>query len=197
VGILWHSVHTSRFEYHAGSRLVFFCFVKRYQEMARDGVQVYFERPGPAMHESQPSIVDPRVTEMAREKIVKVIKRRYLRMAGITLKSTIKWFAVPKGNDDIRLVYDATANRLNECVWVPTFWLPAIDSLLRALDKYSWMTDRDIGDMFLNFQLHKTIVPHTGVDLLTMYGTEEEDGPRWAVWDRNLMGFAASPYNSI
>jgi hypothetical protein len=113
------------------------------------------------------------------------------------LKSTIKWFAVSKGNYDIRLVYDATANWLNECVWVPTFWLPTIDSLLWALDKYLWMTDRDIGDMFLNFQLHKSVVPYTGVDLSTMYGTEEEDGPRWAVWDRNLMGFAASLYNSI
>jgi hypothetical protein len=80
---------------------------------------------------------------------------------------------------------------------VPTFWLPTIDSLLRALGKYSWMTDRDIGDMFLNFQLHESVVPYTGVDLSTLYGTEEEDGPRWAVQGRNLRGFAASPYNSI
>jgi hypothetical protein len=29
-GILWHSIHTSWFEYHAGSRLVFFRFVKQY-----------------------------------------------------------------------------------------------------------------------------------------------------------------------
>jgi hypothetical protein len=29
------------------------------------------------------------------------------------------------------------------------------------------------------------------------YDDLEEVGPRWAVWDRNLMGFAASLYNSI
>ncbi len=113
------------------------------------------------------------------------------------MKSLIKYFAVPKGEDDIRMVYDATANKLNVCVWVPTFWLPTIDSLIRALDKYSWMTDRDIGDMFLNFQLHGSVTPLTRVDFLSLYDDEEETGPRWAVLDRNLMGFAASPYNSI
>jgi hypothetical protein len=59
------------------------------------------------------------------------------------------------------------------------------------------MTDRDVGDMFLNFQLHRSVVPFTGVDLSSLYEGSDEVGPRWAVWDRNLMGFAASPYNSI
>jgi hypothetical protein len=59
------------------------------------------------------------------------------------------------------------------------------------------MTDQDIGDMFLNFQLHDSVVPFTGVDLSALYETGYDSGPRWAVWDRNLMGFAASPYNYI
>jgi hypothetical protein len=59
------------------------------------------------------------------------------------------------------------------------------------------MTDRDIGDMFLNFQLHGSVVPFTGVNLSSLYNSPDEEGPRWAVWDRNLMGFAALPYNSI
>jgi hypothetical protein len=101
------------------------------------------------------------------------------------------------GRDNIRLVYDAMANRLNECVWVPTCWLPTINMLVKALDKDSWMTDRDVGDIFLNFQLHKSVVPFTGVNLSSLYENGEDAGPRWAVWDRNSMGFAASPYNSI
>jgi hypothetical protein len=132
-----------------------------------------------------------------KEKIFKVVKRRYLLTSGIKVKSLIKYFAVPKGEDDICLVYDATANKLNNCVWVPTFWLPTIDSLVRALDKDSWMTDRDVGDMFLNFQLHESVKPFTGVNLSSLYESEAETGPRWAVWDQNLMGFAMSPYNSI
>ena len=59
------------------------------------------------------------------------------------------------------------------------------------------MTDRDIGDMFRNFRLNKAMVPFTGVDLSSLYDHEDKPRPRWAVWDRNLMGFAALPYNSI
>jgi len=51
--------------------------------------------------------------------------------------------------------------------------------------------------MFLNFQLHVSVVPFTGVDLSSLYNNLDELGPRWAMWDRNLMGYMASPYNSI
>ena len=195
--VLWHSVNTSWFDYHAGSTLIHFRFPALYREIARDGVEVFFEKPGPTTRGTQPRISDPKIREMAKEKILKVVKRGYLRTLGTKIKSMIKYFAVPKGEDDIRMVYDATANHLNECVWVPTFWLPTIDSLIRTLDRYSWMTDRDVGDMFLNFKLHRTVGPYTGVDLSALYDSEEEPGPRWAVWDRNLMGFAASPYSSV
>ncbi len=115
----------------------------------------------------------------------------------LNIKTLIKYFAVPKGKEDVRMVYDATANQLNDCVWVPTFWLFIIDLLVRALDENSSMTDRDVGDMFLNFQLHRTAVLYTGVHLSLLYKSDADTGLRWAVWDRNLMGFAASPYNSI
>jgi hypothetical protein len=109
-GILWHSVHTSWFEFNAGTCLIFFHFPKQYQKMARNGVRVFFEHPGPTTQEAQPDISDPKLQEMAKEKILKVVKRWYLQTAGTQVKSYIKYFAVPKGEDDIRLVYDATAN---------------------------------------------------------------------------------------
>ena len=101
----------------------------------------------------------------SRDKIGKVIQHRYLITKEVSVKSYIKYFAVPKGTNDVRLVYDATANKLNESVWVPTFWLPTIDSIIRAVDKGVWMTDRDVGDMFLNHQLHRDVRPFTGMDL--------------------------------
>ena len=164
--------------------------------MARDGVPIWFEWPGPTIREAQPIISDPDLRAKAKEKITKVVRRRYLSTTCINI-SLLKYFAVPKVEDDVRLVYNATANKLNECVWVPSFWLPTIDSLVRALDKDLWMTDRDVGDMFLNYQLHRTVVPYMGVDLSSLYKDKDEVGPCWAVWDRNLMEFAASPYNSI
>ena len=192
-GMLWHLVHTSWCDYHTGSRLFHFRFPPRYRAIARNGVKAYFERPGPTTREPQPSIADPNIWEMAREKISKVVRRRYLVSLGIKVKSYIKYFAVPKGEDDIRMVYDATANHLNECVWVPSSWLPTVDSLVRALDKDSWMTDRDVQDMFLNYPLHEDVSPYTGMDLSSLYQDGDESGPRWAVWDRNLMGMPPPP----
>jgi hypothetical protein len=37
-----------------------------------------------------------------KDKISKVVKRRYLLTMGIIVKSLIKYFAVPKGEDDVR-----------------------------------------------------------------------------------------------
>jgi hypothetical protein len=74
---------------------------------------------------------------MAKDKILKVVKWRYLLTTRIKVKLLIKYFAVPKGDNNIRMVYNTTANKLNECVWVPMFWLPTIDLLIRALDRYS------------------------------------------------------------
>jgi hypothetical protein len=59
------------------------------------------------------------------------------------------------------------------------------------------MTDHDMGDMFLNYQLHEEVQPYTAVDLICPQDSPKETGSEWEVWDRNLMGFAASPYNSI
>ena len=195
--LMWHATQTDWFEYTAGSRIIHFRYPVRYQRIAREGVPSYFEQPGPDTRDAQPSFEDDDVREKVKAKIQKVIRRKYMLTTGIKIKSLIKYFAVPKGDDDIRLVYDATANKLNEKVWVPSFWLPTIDSLLRAVDSQSWMTDRDVGDMFLNFQLHPSVQPYTGVDLRPIYGEGEEHDPRWAFWVRNLMGFAASPYNSV
>ena len=195
--MLWHSVQSDWFEYRAGSKVVHFRFPKRYRKLARDGVPIFFEQPGPTTKGSQAHIADPGVREQVREKVAKALQRRYLYSPSFPIKSHINYFAVPKGEDDIRLVYDATANGLNDCVWSPSFWLPTINTLVRGVDKDSFMTDRDIGDMFLNFQLHASAIPYTGVDLSMLYDSPDEVGMRSAVWDRNLMGFAPSPYNCI
>eukprot|EP00956_Cyclotella_meneghiniana_P014553 scaffold21828_cov62-Cyclotella_meneghiniana.AAC.2 len=196
--ILWHANETNWFEYKSGSRLHHFRFPIRFRREARDGTRIYFETPGPSTKQEQPS-VPPQMFDQVREKIQKVIKKRYLRRVSTEwdIKSLIKFFAVPKGERDIRMVYDATASGLNSAVWAPSFWLPTIDSLVRSLDSRSWMTDRDIGDMFLNFPLHEEARPFAGVDIKPILTGEEANKFRWYQWVRNAMGFAPSPYNSI
>jgi hypothetical protein len=49
--------------------------------------------------EAQPAIADPIIREKAKEKISKVVRRRYLVTTDIKIKSLIKYFAVPNGED--------------------------------------------------------------------------------------------------
>jgi len=198
--IIWHATNTTWFEYKAGTRLVHFRWPKFYQKMVKDGVPVFFETEPPTTKEPQPPIHDADTRAKIRAKIDKVLYRRYMVGAltsGVTLKSWIRYFGVPKGEFDIRVVYDGTANGLNDSIFTPTFWLPTIDTLTRALGSTSWMADRDVMDMFLNFTLHHSALPFTGVDLRPLIEEGEDGMDRLALWVRNAMGLKPSPYNSI
>ena len=203
--IMWHATEANWFEYKSGSALHYFRFPLFYQGIAKDGVPIFFEKDGPKSMRAQPTINDEQARKVLRSKVGKVVKRRYLVGSGIRLRSLIKYFAVPKTDSDYRIVYDATANKLNEAVWAPSFWLPTVDTLVRYVDATTWMLDRDIGDMFLNFPLDKRAWPYTGLNLSSLFdGTEEEDeeiikmaGSQWVHWGRCLMGFKPSPYNAI
>ena len=59
------------------------------------------------------------------------------------------------------------------------------------------MSDRDMGDMFHNFQLHAGTVEYTAIDLRPLDLDKRKYPQRWMCWRRNLMGFKASPYNSV
>ena len=114
ISLLWHLMRTDWFEYKAGSKVAHFRFPARYQKLARDGVPIHFDRPGPSTKGAQQKIANPGLKASTKEKIVKVLDRRYLCPTVPPIKSHIKYFAVPKGEDDVRMVYDATANGLNK-----------------------------------------------------------------------------------
>ena len=144
----------------------------------------------------------PEETKILRSKILKMILRRYIVVPDSRLSSLIFYFGVPKGVldgivQDWRIVYHAGANKLNDAVWVPSFWLPRVDSLLRIVDFDSCMEDRDIGEMFLNFELDPKVRSYTGVDVSPLGIPKEECPASWMQWCRNLMGFKSSPHNSI
>jgi len=199
--IVWRCCHNSWFEYPSGSRVMFHRLPKRYRKLGRDGVKVYFVGPPPSRKKSQP-IVPPDETAILRGKIEKMIQRRYLVPPNKMLSSLIFYFGVPKGIlegvvQDWRIVYHAGANGLNDAVWAPSFWLPRVDSLLRLVDLNSSMEDRDIGEMFLNFELDPEIRQYTGIDIRPLGLDEEVCNSGFVHWTRNLMGFKPSPYNSV
>ena len=109
----------------------------------------------------------------ARKKLERVRERAYLVAAFIV--SMMPFFWVKKGEDDIILVYDASKCGLNGATWIPHFWLPTINTLLRMVTSGTWMGDQDVEEMFHNFMLHMSLRPYCGVDL-TLYFPEEAVG---------------------
>lgn len=125
------------------------------------------------------------------------------------MASLTRFFAVQKGEDDIRMVYNGTASGLNDVLWAPNFGLPTVDSAARATNVETWMGDLDLGEMFLNFMIDPKIRPYCGVDLTPYLKdpiSENDEGSCsssdatpaiWERWERCLMGLKPSPYNAI
>jgi hypothetical protein len=78
-------------------------------------------------------------------KLMMVFARRYFEY-GLIL-SLISFLSVPKGDTDIRMVYNGTSSGLNAHLWARWFSLPTIYSLDRALEVGTFMEDSYIGEM--------------------------------------------------
>ena len=102
--ILWRAAENEWFKYLVGSTLMHFCFPARYRRQALEGVKVYFTREGPTSKRTQPR-VGPEEKIVLWKKIQRFIERRYVGPASTKFKSSIKYFTVPKGNDDWRIVF--------------------------------------------------------------------------------------------
>jgi hypothetical protein len=140
--------------------------------------------------------------QVLRDKINKFVVKRYVPPVEGNIHSLIKYFAVPKGviNDvivDWCILFLAGANKLNKCIWAPSFSLPMVHTLLQLVDLYTLMADRDVGEMFHNFKLHQNTVRCGGMDLGLLGYSTDKCTHWWVCWQRNLMGFRSSPYNSV
>ena len=137
------------------------------------------------------------------KKLLKVQDRKYVKPGYVS--SLTGYFCVPKGLDDIRMVYDATKCGLNDSVWAPNFCLPTIDSSLRAVEISTWCGDIDLGEMFLNYMLHEDLQEFAGIDVTECLLESDIIGQAmkakglrvWYVWERCMTGFKASPYIAI
>jgi hypothetical protein len=152
----------------------------------------YFKDAGPTFMKAQPPLKTNEKEVLSKE-ILKFIKKGYIAPPENKIRSLIKYFAVPKGVlegvvQDWRIVFHAGANKLNDSVWAPSFALPTMNSFLRIVDSNSLMEDRDIGEMFLNFQLDPRAMQFAAIDLGPLKYSKEA---------QNLMGFKPPPYNSV
>jgi hypothetical protein len=126
------------------------------------------------------------------KKLAKVRKRGYV--APGLVESLTAFFAVPKGDDDVRSVHDGSIGGLNLTIWVPQFFLPTIMTHLRAVNENTHVADVDIGKVFLNFILHEDLRALAGVDLSHCFPDEKDEGDFWEAWQRAAMGLRSSPH---
>jgi hypothetical protein len=187
-------------DWKAGSSLAFWRWNGDEQiNDARDGMRVYVKDTLP---ENRVPQRPPKPCDLLLmiEKLDKVLGRGYISAGWVS--SLTSYFAVPKGEFDIRLVYDGTASGLNESLWSPSFWLPNSKSAVRLVSFYSFLFDSDIGECFLNFPNDPKIRPFCGVDLTPFQGRllsrpKFTEGILWERWERCFMGCKPSPYIAV
>ena len=167
------------------------------QTIICDGLPVWLKGEITQWRRPQPLEADPRLYEGMRLKIEDVRLKGYI-LPGYVFSLT-SYFAIPKGDTDIRMVYDGTKSGFNGSCWAPWFMLPtSMEQHLRATFPGSFMGDIDIGEMFLNFILHDSVQQYCGVDLTTVFPEEVSFGQvLWERWGRCGMGFTFSPFQAV
>jgi len=185
----------SFWDWNAGSRLNFWRWPRGFMKEARDGTLIFVQDKLPLYTKRQRWSTDEAARAKLLKKLLNVRQRGYVAKGHVI--SLTGFFAVKKGQSDIRVVYDATKCGLNQAVWAPNFFLPTIDASLRCMDPTTICGDIDLGEMFLNYPLDATLQPYAGVDVTDIEG-EHKTGylatRQWERWVRCLMGFKPSPY---
>ena len=159
----------------------------------RDGTKLFVKSSLPSNKLRQTLPHDSSLVEKIKEKITKVRSRRYI--APGLVKSLTSFFQVPKGVDDICMVYDLTKCGLNDTLWAPSFWMPTINNVVDCVTDTGWFGDVDAGEMFLNYILDENLRAYAGVDM--GWTQRSKKGTLWERWTRMAMGMLPSPYVTI
>ncbi len=196
---------TNWWDWSGGSTLFFWRWHPFMNREARSGTPVWRTGAFAPYRKRQTWPKNPDHKTKMISKLVKVVRRGYIQTGQIC--SLTGFFAVPKGENDIRMVYDATKCGLNDTIWAPTFLLPTIDTTLRQVDIGGFMSDIDLGEMFLNFPLDDKLKKYAGVDLTELrqelidigIDVDSEFGKNriFLRWTRCLMGLRSSPYTAV
>jgi len=193
--------NSSFFAWNSGSSLLFWRWDSNLRHVAKHGfpTQIIDQLPSNFKRPKKPST---KIHRKILEKIVKSLRRNYLKPATLKVKNLIDYFAVPKA-DDIRLVLNGSSCGLNKSVWASNFWLPTAATMIRQMGFNYKFVDIDLGEMFLNFPLDPKLINYSGMDV-THFKSEIEEEIPWVKFDssvsrsilvntRNWMGFRPSP----
>jgi hypothetical protein len=126
---------------------------------------------------------------MMKEKLDTVRFRRSVESGLVSALTS--FFAVMRGDDDIRMMFNGTLSGLNAALWAPWFCLPNSTTHKRIVEPGTFMEDVEIGEMFLDFSLDPRIRWFAGVDFTKFYPEELDEVNKviWERWNRCAMGF--------
>ena len=195
-----HQVLSSEWwDWSMGSSLLFWRWDEETQLVAaRDGMVIFVEGELPTKMRRARRPTPEKAAQLG-PKIDTVRVRTYILPGEVS--NVTDFFDVPKGDKDIRVVYNGTSSGLNDALWAPSFFLPNADSAARVLMYYSFSADSDLGEMFLNFPMDPLIRPSAGVDLTGVREYLTKPDLRGTLtlerWERLFMGMKSSPYNSV
>ena len=195
---LYRVTQSSWWEWLAGSTPFFWRWPEEFQERIRDGIKPWISGRLESWRRAQRGHRDPNKMKQVKEKLDKIRQRGYVEAGRV--ESLISFFDVEKGSDDIRMVYDGSASGLNDLLGAPWFPLPTLDTLQRSIEPGTFMSDNDVGEMFLNFMLHEDLRKLCGVDFTLYYPEELESSASrviWERWQRCAMGLRHSPYQAV
>ena len=203
VAVLVQTLESTWWEWSRGSSLFFWRWNGTEQvRAARDGMEIFVGSTLPQGRKSKSKMrFTPSAIELVAGKLDVMLHRSYLEEGFV--ESKVHFFGVPKGDDDIRVVFDGTSSGLNDALWCPNFYLPTSQAAVSILTFSTWMADADLGEMFHNFPMPGRIRKYSGVEVGPMVAamasplTIGKNGQCLLRWSRLFMGMRSSPYNSV
>ncbi|KAL7565278.1 hypothetical protein ACA910_014570 [Epithemia clementina (nom. ined.)] len=167
----------------------------------------HVDQSPPSYTKRQPAPSDPEVRLREQGKLAKVRQRGYITPLE-DIRSLTSFFSVPKGDTDVRMVYNGTQSGLNMSLYAPWFSLSTVDTSLKSVGVDMWAANNDFGEIFLNFWLHPELRKYAGIDLTSLFPEELDDPARltspgwwkrrvlWEAWSRCAMGLTTSPFQA-
>ena len=114
--VLSQAMQTNWWEWTKGSSLFFWRWNGHSQiRAARDGMEIFVASQLPQGRSTKSSLrLSPSELALVAQKMDAMLSRSYLEEGFV--QSKVHFFGVPKGDDDIRVVFDGTSSGLNECL---------------------------------------------------------------------------------
>lgn len=216
---IWKARAASYWSWHRGSRIMWWRMPEEWWGDFRDGEKFWHVSDLPkGMTRNAPS--PSREAELRiREKVFQLWYRRYFENGFADL--VVGRFAVMKSIDDIRAVWNGKSNGHNATLWTPGMMMPTFGDIENLVIKWLVLTvaaylahgspivdytqdvstytktlhgDIDVGQAFLNHQVHKSERHSLGVRVIETRNDGSYERHRIMRWCTLYFGGKCSPY---